>query len=108
MTANHNLLMPPKIKMPSTLTDLPNIGKAIAADLSAIGIVSPGDFNGKDFLKIFHDLKPIMGHRHDPCLYYTLLSVKHYFLTGESLPWWKFTDQGKADLLSRPKIKLRN
>ncbi len=80
------------------LTALPNIGKAIATDLLAIGIGSPDDFKGKDALKIFNDLKAAMGHRHDPCVYYTLLSVKHFVDTGESLPWWKFTAKGKADL----------
>jgi len=80
------------------LTDLPNIGKAIATDLESIGISSPEDFVGCNPLKIFSDLKQVMGHRHDPCVYYTLLSVKHFMETGESLPWWQFTAKGKADL----------
>ena len=89
--------------MLTKLTALPNIGKAIAADLMAIGIGSPDDFKGKDALKIFNDLKSSMGHRHDPCVYYTLLSVKHFMDTGESLPWWKFTAKGKSDLASNTK-----
>ena len=84
--------------MLTELTALPNIGKAIATDLLAIGIGSHDDFKGKDALKIFDDLKAAMGHRHDPCVYYTLLSVEHFIKTGESLPWWKFTAIGKADL----------
>ncbi len=84
--------------MLTKLTALPNIGKAIATDLMAIGIGSPDDFKGNDALKIFNDLEAVMGHRHDPCVYYTLLSVKHFMDTGESLPWWKFTVKGKADL----------
>ena len=83
-----------------TLTALPNIGKAIAADLKAIGIDTPDALKAHDALKIFRKLKSVMGHRHDPCVYYTLLSVKHYLATGESMPWWKFTAQGKADLAS--------
>jgi DNA transformation protein len=84
--------------MLTKLTDLPNIGKAIATDLSAIGIASPDDFEGHDALKIFSGLKAVMGRRHDPCVYYTLLSVKHFLDTGDALPWWKFTAKGKADL----------
>jgi DNA transformation protein len=84
--------------MLTKLTDLPNIGKAIATDLLAVGICSPDDLKGKDALEIFNDLKAAMGHRHDPCVYYTLLSVKHFMETGESLPWWKFTAKGKVDL----------
>ena len=84
--------------MLTKLTALQNIGKAIAGDLLALGINSRDDFKGNDVLKIFNDLKAVMGHRHDPCVYYTLLSVKHFMDTGESLPWWKFTAQGKAEL----------
>ena len=51
--------------MLTELTALPNIGKAIATDLLAIGIGSHDDFKGKDALKIFDDLKAVMGHRHD-------------------------------------------
>ncbi|MFM6992238.1 MAG: helix-hairpin-helix domain-containing protein [Rhodoferax sp.] len=84
--------------MPTKLNSLPNIGKAIASDLHAIGICSPADIKGGDPLNIFNNLKAVMGHRHDPCVYYTLLSVKHFMDSGESLPWWKFTTKGKADL----------
>jgi hypothetical protein len=91
--------------MPTNLTSLPNIGEAIAADLQAIGIGSPNDFKGNDPLQIFNDLKAVMGRRHDPCVYYTLLSVKHFMDTGESLPWWKFTEKGKADLALNARSK---
>lgn len=84
--------------MPKKLTDLPNIGNAIATDLMAIGIRSPDDLKGRDSLKIFNELKNVMEHRHDPCVCYTLLSVEHFMQTGLSLPWWKFTAKGKADL----------
>lgn len=85
-------------KLPKKLTDLPNIGNAIATDLMAIGIRSPDDLKGRDSLKIFNELKNVMEHRHDPCVYYTLLSVDYFMQTGVSLPWWKFTAKGKADL----------
>jgi DNA transformation protein len=42
-----------------------------------------------------------MGHRHDPCVLYTFLAAQHYLQTGESIPWWKFTAQGKK-LLATP------
>jgi DNA transformation protein len=82
------------------LNQLPNIGKAISADLVSIGIKDSADLLGKNPLKVFIDLKEVMGKRHDPCVYYTLLSVEHFSKTGESLPWWKFTEQGKSDLSS--------
>jgi len=82
----------------SRLEDLSNIGRHIANDLRAIGIASPADLRGRVPLKVFNDLKETMGRRHDPCVYYTLLSVEHFFDTSESLPWWRFTTAGKAQL----------
>ena len=80
------------------LEDLPNIGSHIANDLRAIGITSPADLRRRVPLTVFNDLKETMGRRHDPCVYYTLLSVEHFFATSESLPWWRFTAGGKAQL----------
>lgn len=91
--------------MLTKLTALPNIGKAIASDLQAIGICSPVDIKDVDPLNIFNDLKAVMGHRHDPCVYYTLLSVKHFMDSGESFPRWKFTTKHKADLALNTRSK---
>jgi DNA transformation protein len=77
------------------LEDLPNIGQAIAADLRALGIDSPAQLAQLDPLSTYHALAPVMGHRADPCVLYTLLSVAHFQKTGERLPWWRFTAQGK-------------
>ena len=85
-------------KQISRLEDLPNIGRSIANDLKAIGIKSSVELRKKAPLAVFNDLKETMGRRHDPCVFYTLLSVKHFFDTSESLPWWRFTTQGKKTL----------
>jgi DNA transformation protein len=89
--------------MPSTpaasrLEDLPNIGASIARDLRAIGIASPAALRRKKPRQVFHDLEKTMGPRHDPCVFYTLLSVQHFFETAEPLPWWRFTAEGQAQL----------
>jgi DNA transformation protein len=86
------------LKQISKLEDLPNIGSHIANDLRAIGINSPADLRRRVPLTTFNELKDTMGHRHDPCVFYTLLSVEHYFATSESLPWWRFTAIGKTQL----------
>jgi hypothetical protein len=83
---------------PSRLEDLPNIGRQIADALRAIGIQSPAQLRSKKPLTVFNDLKPVMGRRHDPCVFYTLLAVEHFFETSKSLSWWHFTAQGKAKL----------
>jgi hypothetical protein len=82
----------------SRLEDLPNIGRSIARDLRAIGIATPAQLRKRKPLAVFNDLEVVMGRRHDPCVFYTLLSVKHFFDSSESLPWWHFTTEGKTEL----------
>ena len=88
---------------PIQLEDLPNIGKAIANDLRLIGILNPGQLADNEPLETFFKLADVMGHRHDPCVLYTLISVKHFFVSGETQPWWKFTEEGKSLLKSTKK-----
>ncbi|MFH2124219.1 MAG: helix-hairpin-helix domain-containing protein [Pseudomonadota bacterium] len=88
---------------PAQLEDLPNIGKAIAADLHRIGIVHPDQLARREPMAIYRELSKVMGHRLDPCLLYTLLSVRHFLDCGEALPWWNFTAEGKKLLKSHEK-----
>lgn len=77
------------------LEDLPNIGKSIAGDLRALGILKPHDLAGRLPLVVYQELAPVMDGRHDPCVFYTLLAVDHFLKSGESQPWWRFTREGK-------------
>ncbi len=85
---------------PVTLEDLPNIGKSIAADLRAIGILHPHQLAAREPLAVFNELAAVMGQRHDPCVLYTLLAVQHFLDSGVALPWWQFIEQGKKLLHS--------
>ncbi|HXE95990.1 MAG TPA: helix-hairpin-helix domain-containing protein [Dongiaceae bacterium] len=87
---------------PVKLEDLPNIGKSIAADLRGIGILYPHQLAERDPLALYTELAGAMGPRHDPCVLYTLMAAKHFLESGEALPWWKFTAQGKQLLASKP------
>jgi len=49
----------------------------------------------------YRELATVMVQRHDPCVLYVLLAVKHFLEKGEALPWWLFTGQGKKLLSSR-------
>lgn len=89
-------------KHPAQLEDLPNIGKAIAADLRSIGILTPGQLAGCEPLAVFRALAAVMGHRHDPCVLYVLLSVQHFLESGAALPWWQFAGQGRKLLAAGP------
>lgn len=89
--------------IPPCLEDLPNIGKAIAADLRAIGIEGPQQLAERDPLATYLQLGGPMGRRHDPCVLYVLLAARHFLDTGEALPWWNFTEEGKKLLPPRRK-----
>jgi len=87
---------------PARLEDIPNIGKSIASDLRALGILNPQQLAARDPLKIYLALSDCMGKRHDPCVLYTLLAARHFLENGESVPWWKFTPEGKKLLAALP------
>jgi DNA transformation protein len=87
------------IAHPSKLEDIPNIGKSIACDLRTMGIHYPQQLATNDPLKTYFALADVMGHRHDPCVLYTLMAAKHFLEYGESLPWWKFTLSSEKNCL---------
>jgi len=79
----------------SQLDELPNIGKAIAADLQLIGIDHPKKLIGKDPFELYERLCTITGKRHDQCVIDVFMSVVHFMEGGDPLPWWSFTDERK-------------
>ncbi len=84
------------------LTDLPNIGKAIAANLYLIGIHHPQDLIGKNGYQLHHELCRVTGENHDPCVIDVFLAVVDFMEGGEPVPWWKFTAERKEYLSSPP------
>ena len=87
-----NNVIPPQER----LEDIPNIGKSIAADLHSLGILTPQQLAGRDPLETYLELAHHSGVRHDPCVLYTFMAAQHYLQNGESIPWWKFTQEGKV------------
>lgn len=87
---------------PARLEDLPNIGKSIAADLRSLGILTPDDLARRAPLDVFNELAVVTGERHDPCLFYTLLAAEHFLKPPETLPWRRFTAEGKRLLRENP------
>lgn len=83
------------------LTDLPNIGKASAADLLLLGIHRPEDLIGRDAYQMYHELCDRTGQRHDPCVIDVFLSVLR-FMQGEApRVWWDFSEERKRVLAER-------
>ena len=80
------------------LTDLPNIGRAMAADLRIMGITSPEQLIGKDPFELHQQLCRVTGMNQDPCVIDVFMSITS-FMNGEPpRPWWHFTATRKAIL----------
>jgi len=93
---------------PDRLEDIPNIGKSIASDLRSLGILDPQQLAAREPLEVYLELSDSMGRRHDPCVLYTLMAAQQYLRSGESIPWWKYTAQGKKVLVEAAPGKLLN
>ena len=85
----------PDRKTVSRLVELPNIGKAIEADLRLVGIDHPEKLIGKDPFKLYDDLCIVSGKKHDPCVIDVFMSAVHFMEGGKPLPWWAFTNKRK-------------
>lgn len=88
------------VNPPRNLEAIPNIGKAIADDLRCISILTPAQLAARDPLATYRALAGCMGQRHDPCVLYTLIAADHFLRHGETIPWWKFSTQGR-EMLNR-------
>lgn len=78
------------------LSDLPNVGPAIAADLRRIGIFVPDDLRGKEPWDLYTMLCDVSGSRHDPCVLDVFISITDFMEGGEPKVWWAYTGQRKA------------
>jgi hypothetical protein len=82
--------------MTADLTDLPNIGPAVAAKLRRLGVTGPDDLRGRDPEELFERLCLLDGRRHDPCLLDTFVAVVAYVDGGPARPWWEHSRERKA------------
>jgi Pathogenicity locus len=85
----------PDRKTVSRLQALPNIGKAMAADLRLLGIDHPQKLIGKNPFDLYDALCSTTGKRQDPCVIDVFMSAVHFMEGGDPLPWWSFTDKRK-------------
>ena len=82
----------------SHLTDLPNVGSAVADDLRLLGIEHPAQLIGLCPYALYERLNQIIGLRHDPCMLDTFISITR-FMNGEpAQPWWHYTAERKTRL----------
>ncbi|MEO6279565.1 helix-hairpin-helix domain-containing protein [Roseateles sp.] len=82
------------------LTDIPNIGKAMAADLVGLGLTTPAHVKAMDPFRTYDRLRGPTGQRHDPCVLDTFMAARDFMNGGPAQPWWHFTEQRKRLLAS--------
>jgi len=80
------------------LTDLPNIGPAMAADLRLLGINAPRQLRGQNPYQMYEQLCRKTGVQHDPCVIDVFISITRFIGGGDARPWWEFTEERKLTL----------
>lgn len=79
-----------------TLTDLPNIGPAMAQDLRLLGFERPEQLAGQDPQALYDRLCVLTAARQDPCVLDVLISVTRFMDGEEPRPWWHYTPERKT------------
>ena len=75
--------------------DLPNIGKAMAADFARLGIARPQDLARCDPDEMYRRIGELDGMPHDPCVLDTYRAVVDFAKGGPPRPWWDYTPMRK-------------
>lgn len=73
------------------LEDLPNVGKATAADLRLLGVEHPAQLAGRDPDQLYRALCDKTGVTQDPCVLDVFRAVVAFAEGGPPRPWWEFT-----------------
>ena len=81
------------------LTDLPNIGKASAADLVLLGIEKPADLLGQDPYDMYYRLCDITGKRHDSCVIDVFISITRFINGDDPKQRWQYTAERKGTVV---------
>ncbi len=82
-----------------SLTDLPNIGPAMARDLRTLGILDPKQLRGQSPFVLYERLCELTGVRQDPCVLDVFMSVTRFMAGEEPKPWWHYTPERKQNAL---------
>ena len=88
---------PTKVKRDklNQLTDLPNIGPSLAADLVLLGISKPKDLVDRDPYEMYRDLSVATKSYQDPCVLDVFISVTRFMRGEDPKPWWEYTAERK-------------
>ncbi len=78
------------------LTDLPNIGPAMARDLRRLGIEHPEQLVGRDPCVMYNELCAATGCRQDPCVLDVFVSITRFMAGEDARPWWAYSAERKG------------
>ncbi|MDD5406194.1 MAG: helix-hairpin-helix domain-containing protein [Sulfurovaceae bacterium] len=87
------------------LTDLPNIGKIVSADLKSIGIIYPEQLKGQDPYDLYVRFCKAFGEKQDPCTLDVLMSIVDFMNGGKPRVWWDYTAERKKRYGNKIKIE---
>ncbi|HEB57718.1 MAG TPA: mitomycin resistance protein [Gammaproteobacteria bacterium] len=90
-----------RIRQEEKLTDIPNVGPAIAADLCSLGIREPAALVGRDPYVLYEALCEKSGQRHDPCVCDIFIAAVRYMEGAPARKWWVYSAERKARLAAR-------
>jgi hypothetical protein len=76
-------------------TDIPNVGKAVAAKYERLGFKKPSELVGKDGYVLYQTLCKKDCLRHDPCLLDVFLAVENFMNGGIPKQWFLYTKKRK-------------
>ncbi len=74
-----------------SFTDIPNIGKAMAADFKLLGLTQPAQLAAHEPLALYLRLCEISRTRHDPCVLDTFMAAVDFMQGAPARPWWDYT-----------------
>ena len=74
---------------------LPNVGKATAADFRLLGFSHPFELIDQDPLALYERLCVRTSARQDPCVLDTFMAAIDFMNGAKAKPWWHFTARRK-------------
>ncbi|NDU77158.1 mitomycin resistance protein [Actinomadura sp. DSM 109109] len=81
--------------MSTELSQLANVGPAVAAYFDRIGITTTAQLQGQDPVELYERMSAAYGRRLDPCLLDTVMSAVDQAEGGPARPWWHYTPERK-------------
>jgi hypothetical protein len=88
------------MKNKNELTEIPGVGKSIAADFARIGIKKISDLKGKDPEELYKKICAKQGCQVDRCVLYVCRSSVYFAENknpdSEKLKWWNWKDSKES------------